>query len=324
MTDCPTVSITIVVHNSARCLEACLDSLRDDLASGFAELLVVDNASPDDSMAIVAREWPRARCIDAGGNRGFAAGCNLAWPSVRGRYWLLLNPDVVVPAGGLRQLVEWMDRDRGLGAASPELVDGEGRRRSAGQRFPSLGLSLLEIFRFHRLLPASLRGRLMRGAYWRGGDQRDVDWIPGTALLARREAVAAAGVLSEEFFMYGEDIEWCWRIHQAGWKIGVCGAVAFPHFEASSSERTWGSEATLGRIAGGIYRACRSIRGPRYARAYAAVQAAALAVESRLPHRSAEQRARARVFARAFREAVSQGGGPSPQTLPRETCSTRV
>lgn len=324
MTRPPTVSITIVIHNSARWLAACLESIRDDLASGFAELLVVDNASPDDSMAIVAREWPQARSIDAGGNRGFAGGCNLAWPSVRGRYWLLLNPDVVVPEGGLRRLVEWMDREGEIGAASPELIDEAGRRRSVGQRAPSVGLVLMEMLRLHRLLPAAVRGRLLRGAYWRAGDQHGVDWTPGTALLVRREAVEGAGLLSEAFFMYGEDIEWCWRIRQAGWRIGVCGSVAFRHFEGGSSARTWGREATLARMAAGTVSACRAIRGARYARAYAAAQAAALALESWLPHRSTEQRARARALARAFRRAAAGDGWTFREGLPKNPCSTRA
>jgi N-acetylglucosaminyl-diphospho-decaprenol L-rhamnosyltransferase len=323
VTEFPKVSITIVVHNSARWLETCLRSIRSDLASGFAELLVVDNASPDDSMAIVAREWPPARSIDAGGNRGFAGGCNLAWPSVRGRYWLLLNPDVLVPEGGLRHLVEWMDREGEIGAASPELIDEAGRRRSVGQRAPSLGLVFIEMLRLHRLLPAAVRARWLRGAYWRAGDQRGVDWIPGTALLARREAVEGAGLLSERFFMYGEDIEWCWRIRRAGWRIGVCGSVAFRHLEGGSSDRTWGREGTLARMAAGIVSACRAIRGPRYARAYATAQAAALALESCLPHRSTEERARARGFARAFRRAASAQGTPHAG-LPRRACSTRA
>ncbi len=89
----------------------------------MAELLVVDNASPDDSVQIAKRACPEATVIQATENRFFAGGCNLAWPYVRGDYWLLLNPDVTVPAGGLRNLVAWMDEHPETGAATPNLVE---------------------------------------------------------------------------------------------------------------------------------------------------------------------------------------------------------
>lgn len=318
------MSITIVVYNSATKLAACLDSIRGDLADGFAELIVVDNASPDDSMTIVAERCPAAVRIDAGANRGFAGGCNLAWPAAGGRFWLLLNPDVILPPGGLRALAAWLDAHPESGAVSPSFVDGEGRRCGCAQRFPSLALSLLEMTRLHRVLPRPLRGRLLRGAYWSGGDQLDVDWIPATALLVRREAVAAAGLLSEAFFMYGEDIEWCWRLHRAGWAIGVRDDVVARHHEASSSERTWGTDGAARRIAAGIVRACRAIHGGAYARAWAALQAIALSLEAALPGRSPKQRSRARAFAAGF--ALMVLGDPPALGAPttRIECSTRA
>jgi N-acetylglucosaminyl-diphospho-decaprenol L-rhamnosyltransferase len=301
----PELSISIVLYNSAGRLSACLESISREVSDGFAELCVVDNASPDDSVRIVAEHCPGAVRIDAGSNRGFAAGQNLARPHVRGRYWLLLNPDVVVPEGGLRTLVAWMDRHPTVGAASPEIESVPGAPRSPGQRFPSVLLSLLEMSRLHLLLSESARGRLLRGAYGPRGDELDLDWVPATALVVRREAAEAAGPLAEDFFMYGEDIEWCWRIHRAGWQVGVCGAVAFVHHEASSSNRTWGTDETRRRIARGTCAACRRIRGRLPAAAFAVTQAAALAIESWLPHRPAAARASSRAMSRAYLDALA-------------------
>src|SRR5262245_15548597 len=294
MNEVPAVSITILLYNSAKHLRECFDSIREDVLNDFAELLVVNNASPDESAEIVALEFPKAKVIHSDFNRGFAGGCNLAWPYVQGRYWLLLNPDVVVPERGLHRLVEWMDEHPELGIASPEIVDTNGGPWCPGRRFPSIGLTLLEVSRLHHLLPAPLRGRLMRGHYWRGGDQLDVDWVPGAVTIARRQTVEDAGLLSEHFFMYGEDIEWCWRIHKAGWRVGVLSQPAFQHHEGSSSKQTWGLSETRQRIVYGLYDACRQMHGSLYSKAFVAAKAFSFVLESFHPFRSINHRSNSR------------------------------
>ena len=169
----PTVSVTIVLHNSERELERCLEAIRPEILSGFAELIAVDNASPDGSAGTVARALPDARIIRSSENLGFAAGANLAWPHVRGRYWLLLNPDAELDEGGIESSLRgWTPI--ALGAASAELADPDGAGPpSAGRALPSPWRPLLEASRLHLLLPREARGRSLRGAYWSGGDQLD-------------------------------------------------------------------------------------------------------------------------------------------------------
>jgi hypothetical protein len=300
----PAVTITIVLYNSADALGACLGSLRADVESGLAELLVVDNASPDASAAIVARELPGTVLIRSPSNLGFARGCNSAWARARGRYWLLLNPDVVLPAGALGELVGWMDARPGLGVGSPAFLDAAGRATTAARRFPSIALALLELSRLHLLLPRALRGRVLLGPYWDGGGEVEADWVPATALLARREAVEAAGLLPERFFMYGEDVEWCWRIKRAGWSVSVNGRVRAVHGESTSATRTWGPDEARRRRVRGWHLASRVIRGPAYAWAHAAVSALALAVEALHPGRSGEARRRARQDLRLHAELL--------------------
>ena len=108
---------------SADVIAPCLQSLRAAVRDGIAEVSVVDNGSPDESAALVAAEFGFAALIRTGENRGFAGGCNAAWPTVRGDYWLLLNPDTVVPRGGVEALTAFMDEHPALGAASPAFVD---------------------------------------------------------------------------------------------------------------------------------------------------------------------------------------------------------
>ena len=303
----PTVSVTIVLHNSERELERCLEAIRPEILSGFAELIAVDNASPDGSAGTVARLLPDARIIRSEENLGFAAGANLAWPHVRGRYWLLLNPDAKLDAGGIERLAAWMDQHPNLGAASAELTDRDGGGpRSTGRALPSPWRALFEASRLHLLLPARRRGRVMRGAYWRGGDQLDAGWVPATALLVRRQAVDSAGLLDERFFLYGEDIEWCWRMRGAGWSIGVCTAVRARHREADSASRTFADEAVRRRLVEGEIEAVRKLRGDSYARFYAHATALALKLEALHPGRSTEQRQNANEAARTWRRAAGR------------------
>jgi len=291
----PVLSIAVVAYNSDLLLRQCLSSVRGSVLDGFAELIVVDNASPDESARIVAEEFPEATLVRSEVNRGFAGGCNLAWPLARGQYWLLLNPDVVVPAGGLAQLVEWMDAHPELGAGSPWLATAKGQPEFVGRRAPSLSLTILEALRLHLLIPRERRADLLLGPYWvaRRG-HLDVDWIPGAAMIVRRETVEAAGLLSDSLPMYGEDTEWCWRIRKAGWQIGVCGDVEFEHREGHSALRTWGELQREVRMWEGMYAACAQMRGAGYCRMLMAANALALAIEAHHPRRSPEQRSGAR------------------------------
>jgi N-acetylglucosaminyl-diphospho-decaprenol L-rhamnosyltransferase len=122
-TSAQTVSVTIVLHNSGPELERCLAAIRYDLESGFAELIAVDNASPDGRADAIARAAPDAKIIRSGENRAVAADANLAWPHVRGRYWLLLNPDAELDDRGIERLAAWRDRHPHLGAVSTARTD---------------------------------------------------------------------------------------------------------------------------------------------------------------------------------------------------------
>jgi N-acetylglucosaminyl-diphospho-decaprenol L-rhamnosyltransferase len=300
----PAVSITLVLYESADVVAACLASIREDVDAGFAEVIAVDNASPDDSADIVARELPSARIVRSESNRGFAAGTNLAWRLVDSPYWLWLNPDVVFPPRGLRRLVEWMDEHPDVGAASPEIDHGSGFHASPGYALPSIGRALLEMLRLHRLLPRSVRARVLKGPYWTEGDQLDAGWVAGTALICRHAAVTDAGLLSEDFFMYGEEIEWCWRIGKAGWRLGVCSDVVVAHGDGTSARQLWSPSERALRGAVGWKLACRRIHGRVYAQLYAVVMAVALGLEGVHPARASEQRRLARRAAWAWIRAL--------------------
>ena len=300
----PQISATVVLYNSAEHLGECLNSIRPAVDDGFVELIAVDNASPDDSARLAETLIPTATIVRSSSNRGFAAGANLGWPYVRGRYWLLLNPDVVLPPNGVTKLAAWMEANPDVGIASPELVGADHQPQSSGRVFPSIALTLLELSRLHKLLPKRLRAHLLKGPYWLGGDHLSADWVPGAAVIVRSDAVTTVGLLSESFFMYGEDIEWCSRFRAAGWKVGVCSEVVAVHHERGSAGRTWDAAEADRRIADGMLQAIRMRRGALYAHLYGRAYLAALWVEAHHPMRGMRRRASSRETFDVWRTAT--------------------
>jgi len=295
----PSLSVVVVLHNSATEVAACLGSIRSAIESGWAEAILVDNASCDGGAALAGRVLPRARVLELPENHGFAAGVNAGLPLAGGRYVLLLNPDVLVPENGLQDLVAWMDSHPEIAAASPELFGTDGEWGTPGRALPAIWRLALRTSRLHRLLPRRWAGAMLRGSFWPGGDQLGVGWVPATALIARSSAIASAGQLRDDlFFMYGEDVEWCWRIGRAGGRIGVCAGVRFEHRASAAATRTWGAEERDRMIDAGMDRACRVIYGERHARALAWAMALSLGVDARAPWRAENDRA---VSARAAR-----------------------
>ncbi len=157
-----------------------------------------------------------------------------------------------------------MDAHPALAVASPDIVDVDGHWEEPGRALPSVGRTLLRLSRLHRLLPAGVRRRVFRGGYWTRGDQLNVGWVPGTAMIVRPAAVSEVGPMREELFMYGEDLEWCWRMRRAGWGIGVCSSTTFVHDTSSSARLTFGEDYVQRRIAEGTDAACRLMYGARH------------------------------------------------------------
>jgi GT2 family glycosyltransferase len=321
----PALTVTIVLYNSEPLLARCLEAIRPDVESGFAELVAVDTASPDESAAVLVREAPNAKVVRADRNLGFAGGANLAWPCARGRYWMLLNPDATVGPGGLPELVAWMNEHPEVAIASPAIADADGgNRRSGARALPSASLVMAELFRIHKLLPRRLRARIFQGPYWTGGDNLDAGWVPGTAMMVRREAAERVGLLDESFFLYGEDIDWCWRMRRAGWRVGYSSEVVVRHEESAASLRSYERAGTLLRMARMELEAVRRARGKLRARAYAAALVLDLGVEAIHPRRPQRARERSSAWFHAWRTAaLHPAGGTSAKSI-QSSSSTSI
>ena len=267
-------------------------------------MIAVDNASPDDSSTRLKDGLPGVQVVAAPRNLGFASGVNLAWPRIRGRYWLLLNPDVEASAEGVRVLVNWMDAHPEVAIASPRLDDDSGIATSVARAFPTLRWTVAELLRLHRLTTARTRSERLGGSYW-DGEAGEVDWVPFAAAMIRPEAVNGVGTLSGELFMYGEDMELCWRVRQAEWKVAICGDVTFTHTGGSSAAATWDEKERSGRLVTGIAAALRLMHGRVWTRLYAAIVALDLFLDSIAPRRETRQRRSNRLSGREWlRQAI--------------------
>jgi GT2 family glycosyltransferase len=239
--DRPRVSVIILNYNTRDDLRTCLRSVqRTEVATGElqAEIFVVDNASADNSADMVESEFPRVRLIRAPRNGGYAYGNNLAIRVCRGEYVLLLNPDALVPPGAIGSLCKYLDARPDAGVVGPKVVRPDGSLDLACRRsFPSLAVSSYRILGLSKLFPRSRRFGRYNLTYLDPDLPAEVDSVVGACMLVRRAAIEQAGLLDEQFFMYGEDLDWAYRMKQAGWRILYNPGVTVLHRKGESSRR---------------------------------------------------------------------------------------
>lgn len=234
------LSIVIVSFNVRELLGRCLDSVigRAPAALKF-ETWVVDNASSDDSAAMVRAKFADVLLIENKDNRGFAAANNQGFAESHGRYVLMLNPDTVVRQGALETLVNFMDEHPRAGACGGKLVFPDGSLQHSAFGFPTLIQVLLDFFPLNWWLTESrLNGRYPRSWYARG-EPFPIDHPLGADFLVRRQAAEQVGWLDENFFLNCEEIDWAMRIKRSGWEIWCVPHAEIVHYEAQSKKQFW-------------------------------------------------------------------------------------
>ena len=224
-----TVSIIIVTYNSARVIGACLESLAAECASGLAEAIVVDNASADDSVRVVRDRFPWATVIESGDNLGYSKGVNLGIQSARGRFLLILNPDTVVRRGTLRRLIDFVEKTPDAGIVGPKLVFHDGTVQLSCRRFYTFRVLIMRRTPLGKIVKNSkaVSDHLMLD--FDHNTTREVDWLLGAAMFVRREAVDNVGMMDERFFLYFEDVDWCYRMKQRGLKVYYLADAVIEH-----------------------------------------------------------------------------------------------
>lgn len=232
------LSIIIVNWNVRELLENCLTSVQDQLQcpSDHYEIIVVDNASSDDSVEMIKKRFPDITLVEKTENLGFAGGCNEGFKHTTGTIVLMLNPDTVIRDHPIDKMLGMMERDPTIGAIGPRMVTQDlVFRRDSGGYFPTLWNVACQYLLLNRLLPPQLRPK----PYFLDGDPAgsfDIDWVSGAGMMLRREALPTP-VFNEDFFMFGEDMDLCDRLHQQGWRVLYTSEASIIHHYGKSMEK---------------------------------------------------------------------------------------
>lgn len=235
------VSVIVISYNTREMTLECLRALADDMKGMPWELWVVDNASSDGSAEAVKETFPEARVIVNEHNAGFGAANNQAIRQAQGQYLLLVNSDAFVQPGAVEALVSHLDAHPGVAVVGPKLLNPDGSLQQSCYRFPSPVRAVFE----HLLLTAAFPNHPLLGDYrdWPHDAARDVDFVIGACMLIRRESLHQTGVFDEDFFMYAEETDLCYRLSRDGWKTTFVPEARVVHLAGSSgrpeSERTF-------------------------------------------------------------------------------------
>ncbi len=270
----PDVRVGIVSWNTAELLERCLASLPAALDDLDAEIVVVDNASDDESVA-VARRHPGVEVVPNTANVGYARGMNRALGATEAPVLIALNPDTDPPAGSLATLVRRLRARPEVGLVVPQLLNADGSVQHSVYPFPSLRSAAIDSF-----VPDRLRQRVAR-RWWYASASRahpydtagPVDWAIGAVHVIKREALAGRPPYSERWFIYTEDIELCWRLESDGWSVCLEPDVRITHVGNASGAQAWG-DVPRPRYLRGVYDFDARTHGRGHARAMAAINAA--------------------------------------------------
>jgi hypothetical protein len=233
-----TVSVVIVSWNAQDYLIQCLESLFTGQGCHSMEVIVVDNDSSDGSVESVVKRYPRARLIRNATNLGFSKANNIGISAATGKYLCLINSDVKVLPGCINRLVEYQEKHSDTGMVGPRIIGGDGKLQRSCRGFPTVWNMFCRALALDTFFPGikAFTGYSLR--YWAQDTCCAVDILSGCFWLIRREALASVGVLDESFFMYGEDMDWCKRFREHGWKLVFVPSAQAIHYGGASSANT--------------------------------------------------------------------------------------
>lgn len=213
------------------------------------EVIVVDNASVDGSPEMVKQEFPGAMLIANCENRGFASANNQGFVVAKGRYVLLLNSDTIILDHAIDKAVAFADTRADAGVIGCRVLNADRSLQTTCFMFPSMLNMLLMSSYLYKVFPKSRFFGRARMSWWDRSDVREVDVVAGCFMLVRREAMDRVGGMDEQFFMYSEETDWCYRFWQAGWKVIYAPVCEIIHYLGASSKQrqqqmtlqVWGS-----------------------------------------------------------------------------------
>lgn len=231
------LSITICSWNTRDDLRACLASLRAAQGEGKFEVIVVDNNSEDGSAEMVAEEFPEMRLIRSRVNLGFTGGHNLAMDHRVGRDAALLNSDTIVHPGAIGKIIQYLADHPEIGLLGPKLLNPDGSLQYSCRTFPNPVAAAFRNTILGRVFPKNKFTRDYLMSDWNHNEPREVDWLSGAALFARGDFIDSVGLLDPEYFMFCEDVDWCRRAWDAGFKVVYYPDAVITHAIGRSTDK---------------------------------------------------------------------------------------
>ncbi|MEZ4722760.1 MAG: glycosyltransferase [Flavobacteriales bacterium] len=232
------LSIIIVNYNVRHFLENCLNSVIPAIHSLQAEVMVVDNASTDDSPEMMRSKFPQVEYIYLNENLGFSKGNNMAIKKAKGEYILLLNPDTVVQEDTFTKCVQYMDSNPKVGGLGVHMIDGEGKFLPESKRgLPTPAVAFYKVFGLSSLFPKSKRFAGYHLGYLDEYECHKVDVLSGAFMMMRKSVLDQVGMLDEEYFMYGEDIDLSYRIIKGGYENHYFPETTIIHYKGESTKK---------------------------------------------------------------------------------------
>lgn len=230
------VSIIIVNWNTRQLLLDCIESLIKQTLKYQFEIIVIDNASVDESVSSVKKNYPDVKIVVNDKNEGFARANNIGIRNSRGRYVLLSNTDIKVLDRAVDRMVDYMDSHTDVGSLLPKCIDKNQNLRFCCRELPSLRNLFCEALFLHKIFPKvkKLRGRAYPENYYLHSGSAGT--MPCCFMIINRKTIDEIGTLDEKYFFYGEDIEWCKRNHQFGWKVIYFSEATVIHYGGSSTK----------------------------------------------------------------------------------------
>lgn len=243
----PELCFVIVNWNGGQLLRRAIDSIKSNPPSVSYEIVVVDNASTDESLpwlrsTELAQELHPVKLtlIENSSNAGFGQANNQGFAATDAPLLFLLNSDAELRPQTCDKMIATLKSDDRIGACGPKLVNPDGSLQiSVWRNPPTAWATLVSGFRLYKLIPKRLRGELLLAEFWDHNRRRDVNMLSGAAILARRKMIDDVGGFDARFHMYGEDNEWCLRILRAGWRIVFEPDAVVMHHGGQSSQRRW-------------------------------------------------------------------------------------
>ena len=227
------VSVVVVTYNALPWIERCLESVRT------YETIVVDHGSTDGTLELVRRRFPQARLIEEG-NTGLGAGSNTGMRVASGSYFLLLNSDAWAVGDAVEQLAAFAESHPEAAVVGPKLLNPDGTLQRSVRGFPTMWRLATEYFFLRKLAPGTRALNAFYAARFPHDEVREAEFLMGACLLVRREAADTVGLFDEDFFMFSEETDWCYRFRQAGWKVLFFPGAEFVHVGGATTSQNWG------------------------------------------------------------------------------------